>query len=135
MRDKSAKLLEEAYERVLEVSGHDEIADKIKAQFNLKQFIVTTRGDDLVLDTLIVGKENQGKGLGTKAMQELIKYADSLGKRIILTPDIENKTHGTTSRDRLVRFYKSLGFKENKGRSIDFSMGAGKMYRDPQPPK
>ena len=119
-------------ELMLEDSGQDDIADKIKSQFNLKQFIVTPRGDDLVLDSLIVGKENQGKGLGTKAMQELIKYADSTGKRIILTPGLENKTHGTTSRARLVRFYKSLGFKENKGRSLDYAMGAGKMYRGPQ---
>lgn len=107
------------------------IADTIKSSLGLKQFIVTERGDDLILDSLIVGKENQGKGLGTIAMKQLIDYADQNGKRIILTPGLQNKTHGTTSRARLVKFYKSLGFKENKGRSIDFAMGAGKMYRDP----
>lgn len=108
------------------------IADTIKSELGLKQFIVTERGNDITVDSIIVGKENQGKGLGSSAMKRLIDYADQTGKRIILTPGLQDKTHGTTSRSRLVKFYKSLGFKENKGRSIDFAIGAGKMYRDPK---
>lgn len=108
------------------------IADMIKSSLGLKQFIVTEKGNDLYLDSIIVDKKDQGKGLGTKALKQLISYADQTGKRIILTPGLPNKEHGTTSRNRLVKFYKKFGFKENKGRSIDFAMGAGKMYRDPK---
>lgn len=108
------------------------IADMIKSSLGLKQFIVTEKNNDLYLDSIIVDKKDQNKGLGTKALEQLISYADQTGKRIILTPGLPNKEHGTTSRNRLVKFYKKFGFKENKGRSIDFAMGAGKMYRDPK---
>ena len=108
------------------------IGDQIQSQLGLKAFYVYERGDDIVLDSLIVGKDKQGQGLGSKAMNMLTDYADQHGKRIILTPGSQDKTHGTTSRNRLVRFYKQFGFKENKGRTIDYEIGAGKMYREPK---
>lgn len=107
-------------------------ADQVKNSLGLKQFILVDKSGDIELSSLIVDKAKQGEGLGTKAMRRLIDYADKHGKRIILTPGIQDSYHGTTSRDRLIRFYKQFGFKENKGRSLDFSMGAGKMFRDPQ---
>jgi hypothetical protein len=108
-----------------------DIGEKIKNSLGLQQFYVFERGDTIEVSSLIVGKENQGKGLGSKAMQQLIDYADDNNKRITLTPGSKDKTHGTTSRARLVQFYKSLGFKESKGRNLDYAIGAGKMYRDP----
>ena len=113
-------------------SNVTDIGEKIKNSLGLQQFHVFERGADVEVSSLIVGKENQGKGLGSKAMQQLIDYADSNNKRITLTPGTKDKTHGTTSRARLVQFYKSLGFKESKGRNLDYAIGAGKMYRDPK---
>jgi GNAT superfamily N-acetyltransferase len=113
-------------------SNATDIGEKIKNSLGLQQFYVFERGDTIEVSSLIVGKENQGKGLGSKAMQQLIDYADSNNKRITLTPGSKDKTHGTTSRARLVQFYKSLGFKESKGRNLDYAIGAGKMYRDPK---
>lgn len=104
----------------------------IEQTLGLKRFTLHERGDDIYLDSIIVGKDNQGKGLGTKAMQMLADYADQENKRIVLTPAIQDKLHGTTSRSRLVKFYKRFGFKESKGRNIDYALGAGKMYRDPK---
>lgn len=118
-----------AYEFLAE--SNDSFADSIQAKLGLKAFVLHDRGNDIVLDSLIVGKENQGKGLGSTAMQMLTAYADQAGKRIILTPGLQDKHHGTTSRTRLVKFYKQFGFKESKGRNLDYAIGAGKMYRDP----
>lgn len=119
-------------EENLTESQHSGIADEIKSKLGLKTVAIQERGNDLILDTIIVGKENQGKGLGSKAMQMLTTYADRHGKRIILTPATRDPHHGTTSRTRLVKFYKRFGFKENKGRAIDYAIGAGKMFREPQ---
>jgi len=80
---------------------------------------------------LEVPKGSRKQGIGTKAMEELARYADKKGKRIILEPGLADEIHGTTSRSRLVKFYKKLGFKESKGRNIDYEIGAGKMYRYP----
>lgn len=104
---------------------------KLEAELGLHTFYAYDRGDDIVLDTIIVGKEHQGQGLGTRAMNALLNYADRSGKRIILTPGTVDDGHGTTSRSRLVKFYKRFGFVESKGRNIDYEIGAGKMYRYP----
>lgn len=107
-------------------------ANTIKDNLGLDELYLYEKNNDIYLDTIIVGKENQGKGLGSKAMQLLTDYADKNQQRIILTPAVKDPIHGTTSRNRLVNFYKQFGFKESKGRNIDYAIGAGKMYRDPQ---
>jgi GNAT superfamily N-acetyltransferase len=107
------------------------IGDQIQSQLGLKVFNLHDRGDTIELASLIVGKDKQGQGLGSKAMKMLIDYADEHGKRITLTPGLQDKIQGTTSRGRLVKFYKQFGFKESKGRNIDYALGAGKMYREP----
>lgn len=106
-------------------------ADGVKNSLGLKQFALIEKGDEIILSSLMIDKSKQGQGLGSKAMQMLTDYADQHNKRIVLTPGTRSVIDGTTSRNRLVKFYKRFGFKENKGRSIDFAMGAGKMYREP----
>lgn len=107
-------------------------ADKVKQELDLDTFILQDRGDDIYLSSIIVGRDKQKRGLGSKAMEKLTQYADEHGKRVILTPAIQDRIHGTTSRARLVRFYKQFGFVESKGKNIDYEIGAGKMYRDPK---
>ena len=107
-------------------------AQGVEERLGLESFDVwlTGRGD-LKLNMLIVGKDNQRSGRGTKAMEELVAFADSKGLRAVLSPALRDDHLGTTSRERLVRFYKRFGFKENKGRSKDFSVSEG-MIREPQ---
>lgn len=77
---------------------------------------VSEKGDTITLHQIIVPKESRGRGTGTTAMQSLVAYADSAGKRIVLSPSSDfggNKA-------RLVKFYKAFGFENNKGRNKDF---------------
>ena len=83
------------------------------------------------VESIIVPKDQRKQGIGTAIMQEIINYADSVGKRLELTPGVKDPNHGTTSRGRLVNFYKRLGLIENKGRNKDYSTMSG-MYRDPK---
>jgi len=82
----------------------------------------------ILICKVVVPKESRGQGKGTKFMNDLAKYADSLGKTIYLTPD---KIFGATSKARLVKFYKRFGFVENKGRQRVFEMSSS-MYRKPK---
>jgi hypothetical protein len=108
------------------------IGDKIKNELGLQSLIVTENDNTITLHSLVVGEKNRKKGLGTAAMRMLTDYADKVQKRIVLTPASENDKKGTTSRSRLVKFYKQFGFVESKGRNIDYTIGAGKMYREPK---
>jgi len=89
-------------------------------------------GDDLTLHLIAVPKVSRGEGVGTRIMQALVDHADERGMRMRLTPALRDAKWGTTSRTRLVKFYKRFGFVENKGRHKDFTIGAAEMYREPK---
>jgi GNAT superfamily N-acetyltransferase len=55
----------------------------------------------------------QGKGIGTRVMKGLTKYADKQKKRVTLTQDLD--------KGKKAKFYKSHGFEKNRGRSRDFT--------------
>lgn len=85
------------------------------------------------LDSLVVDARYRGQGRGAAFMQALVAFADRHQSPIVLMPaSSRDEAIGTTSRARLVKFYKRFGFVENKGRHRDFSLRAGAMFREPQ---
>ncbi len=79
---------------------------------------------DITLSRIVVPE--RGAGTGTKVMQEIIDYADANGRRIVLTPSSDFGGN----KGRLIRFYRGLGFVDNKGQKKDFSTRET-MYREP----
>lgn len=65
------------------------------------------------LDSIEIKEELQGQGWGSKILKEICDFADQNNLIIVLTP-AEKKTA------KLVKWYKSFGFLENKGRNKDF---------------
>lgn len=89
-------------------------------------FFVSERPNSLFVHKVVVKDKKQG--VGTKIMQDLIKYADKEGKRIELDPSTD---FGGSSKSRLVKFYKRFKFVENKGKNKDYEVSAA-MYREPK---
>jgi len=112
----------------------DAFASELKAKHGLKQLWLyyDSRHNVIDLSAITVDKADQKQGAGTGAMHDLTDFADQRELAIVLVPGVKDTGHGTTSRSRLVKFYKRFGFRENKGRSMDFAIGGGKMIRDPQ---
>lgn len=112
-----------------------------KAQFNNTQEIVnkwSAQGitlmifeydDKIVLDLIVVPSNMRDRGIGTQVMNDLIAYADQVGKRIELSPGQKGDLNAVTSRKKLINWYKRFGFIENKGRNKDFTTTKG-MYRN-----
>lgn len=127
--------------KLVKFEGHEDafdeylnaFTDDVRTRLGLKSFEVWSRPrtGDIHLDSLFLNKEDQGKGKGSAAMEELIKFADDNKKRITLTPAQKDKRHGTTSQSRLIQFYKRFGFVLNKGKSKDYSI-SDLMYREPK---
>ncbi|MEW8025984.1 MAG: hypothetical protein AB2803_20020 [Candidatus Thiodiazotropha sp.] len=91
--------------------------------------ISVSEADDIVtLNKIIVPKESRKTGIGTEYIQRLQTYAQQNGKTLALSPSAD---FGGTSVGRLKKFYKSLGFVENKGKNRDFSISES-MYWAPQ---
>jgi len=103
----------------------------IESKYNLKSFFVSEFKDKIKLDTIIVNKEDRGKGIGSKVMEELCDYADRNQKIITLTPAVKDDYQGTTSQSRLIDFYKKFDFVLNKGRNKDFTISE-LMFRLPK---
>jgi hypothetical protein len=54
-------------------------------------------------------------------MRELCEFADRHAAEIRLTPASKGDYAATTSRARLVRFYKRFGFVKDRGQSHEFT--------------
>jgi diguanylate cyclase (GGDEF)-like protein len=107
-------------------------AQEIKDTPGIRSFDLFVRHDGtLELSNFETDRQVRKEGVGTAAMEKLEAFADENGYKITLTPAIHDPYHGTTSRGRLVKFYKRFGFVENKGRNKDFALPPG-MYREPR---
>ena len=106
-----------------------DFSNYVENKYDLESFWAYEKDDTITLGMIKVNDKKQGTG--TAVMTELVKYADDNSKRIFLIPGLRDADHGTTSRSRLVKFYKRFGFVENKGRNKDFTLPPG-MYRDPK---
>ncbi len=112
------------------VEGIEGFAEGVRKKYGLDNFDVYENKNGISLNMISVPKGARKQGAGSAAIEELTRYADDKGKRITLSVGQKDDGFGTTSRARLVKFYKRLGFVENKGRNKDFALPPG-MYRDP----
>lgn len=100
---------------LVEATLHSDITALVSKYNNLKVGI--RQKDDIVtLDKIVVPEDERDQGVGTKFMKELIKIADKNNLILALSPSSDFGG----SKQRLVKFYKSLGFVENKGSNKDF---------------
>lgn len=95
-------------------------------------WLFTSSTGDLKVSMLEVPHAARKLGTGSKALARVVDLAEDHGLRVVLEPGSKDPHHGTTSRSRLIKFYKRSGFVENKGRNKDFVLPAGSMYREPQ---
>lgn len=107
--------LNEAYELLTDLSN------EIKSKYGLTHLRLEKKDNDLIIDMIEVPKDKRKQGIGTKVLEEICEYADKNGLRILLTTGVKDPYHGTTSMERLKKFYKRFGFVENKGRYKDFT--------------
>lgn len=127
---------EEKKVRILERDGK-KVADMLQratptsAQVEVDIYPLRSDPNTLYLSKIAVPKDQQGRGLGSQAMQEIINKADAEGKRVVLSPSTE---YGASSVGRLKDFYKRFGFVENKGRNKNYAISES-MYRDPKKSK
>ncbi|MHA2069952.1 MAG: GNAT family N-acetyltransferase, partial [Candidatus Thorarchaeota archaeon] len=114
--------------RVEGVAGKAKTIDDILSEKHPKvDAFVSERNDSIKLHTIEVPKALRRKGIGTAYMEDLIAYADEVGKTVTLST---GGRKGDISKTRLIAYYKSLGFVENKGRNKDFRI-SDTMYRRP----
>lgn len=103
-----------------EVNNVNSIKDKYKDKANIA--IRQDKSGNIVLDKIKI--TDQGTGVGTSFMTDLVDLADIKGSTIALTPS--GDFGGNVK--RLKEFYKRFGFVENKGKNKDYEISET-MYR------
>ncbi|EPG6933866.1 GNAT family N-acetyltransferase [Acinetobacter baumannii] len=105
----------------------DEFVKGIKKQYGIELGLKGSPSSNVLsLHKIVVPEAMRNQGTGTKAMQDILNYADSQNKTIALTPSSDFGGN----KNRLTNFYKKLGFVENKGRNKDYEISES-MYRSP----
>ncbi|TPU61322.1 GNAT family N-acetyltransferase [Acinetobacter baumannii] len=105
----------------------DDFVKGIKKQYGIELGLKGSPSSNVLsLHKIVVPEAVRNQGTGTKAMQDILNYADSQNKTIALTPSSDFGGN----KNRLTNFYKKLGFVENKGRNKDYEISES-MYRSP----
>jgi len=91
------------------------------------EYSVSRDGGRIDVSMIRTPKEARRQGGARKALGAVVAAADANGQQVVLTAE---PMEPGTSKAKLEKFYKSLGFKPNKGRSKDFTTMAG-MVREP----
>ena len=81
----------------------------------------------IVVSRIEIPKEFRNQGIGTQAMRDILDYADGTGSQVALSPSSDFGG----SKQRLIEWYRSLGFVPNKGRTKDYTISES-MYRMPK---
>ena len=86
--------------------------------------------NNIKITSLLVPKEQRGKGIGTDIIKKIKEYAQKVNKTVSLSPGPEKGYKA-----KLTKFYIDLGFIQNKGRNKDFELSdpfAPTMYWKPE---
>lgn len=95
----------------------NDLADSLINKYNIKLSLIhNKRNNSLEIGKIIVPKENRNKGIGSKVVSDIIKYADKNKMTIALDPS----TDFGGNRNKLISFYKRFGFVMNKGKNKDY---------------
>ena len=108
----------------------DDLVKSILLAYPVETLVLLPASPILWLSRLIVKKGARKEGVGTKVIQDICEFADKWGMKIVLSTAEPSDGLGTTSKARLVSFYKRFGFVHNTGKNKDFTL-TGSMYRDP----
>lgn len=112
-------------------SGLKSFEEELQKKYGLTHLRLYKKGNDLILDMIVVPKDKRKQGIGSKVLEDITHYADVNSLRTLLTTAVKDDYHGTTSGTRLKAFYKKFGFVENKGRNKDFTT-THNMIREPK---
>jgi len=97
----------------------EELLNQIRAEYPFLKIWAFESPLKIELQQIEIPVEHRGGGIGSIVMKRLQSYARSVGKPIVLRPEAERGR-----KKDLERFYKGLGFVDNKGRHMDYSLSS-----------
>jgi GNAT superfamily N-acetyltransferase len=100
-----------------------QITEEVSRENPDASILITPKGNDLNLTALYVGKENRGKGIGSKVLESVKKQADKVGKKVVL--DATKELDEETDLERLGKFYEANGFTKVGDNKFEYNPNKG----------
>lgn len=94
---------------------------------NIEINIYKSNDNAYVISLIRVPKVLQGQGIAKQVMTSIVSIADKNNVILALTPT----NQFGSNKNKLISFYKQFGFKDNKGKSKDYSISET-MIRNPK---
>ncbi|MFP3948987.1 MAG: GNAT family N-acetyltransferase, partial [Longimicrobiales bacterium] len=114
-------------ERSPESRSLEELQDHLEQKYGIQLRLYQSHGHTIELSRVEVPEGERGRGLGTRALEEVLAWADLHNKTLWLSVAREG------NEGRLREWYKRHGFVENRGRNKDYALSRyAEMYRVPQ---
>lgn len=104
----------------------EDFLDEIQILYPDVRIFAHEGNNNIKISSLLVPKEQRGKGIGTDIIKKIKEYAQKVNKTVTLSP-VPEKGY----KAKLTTFYKDLGFVQNKGRNRD-SRISPTMYWKPE---
>ena len=90
--------------------GVKEFGEYVKRIYpEVKTLFLSELNDVISIDMIEVERDKRKQGVGASVMRALVLYADANNKTLEALPGLKDDRRGTTSRGRLVNFYKKIG--------------------------
>jgi GNAT superfamily N-acetyltransferase len=105
-----------------------QITEEVSRENPDASILITPKGNDLNLTALYVGKENRGKGIGSKVLESVKKQADKVGKKVVL--DATNELDEETDLERLGKFYEANGFTKVGDNKFEYNPNKGDIAKN-----
>lgn len=105
----------------------EQLSEKLKSEVPGLKLDLIGNGSTVTLSRIVIPEGDRSAGAGSRAMQEIVDWADANGKKIALTPSADFGGN----KKRLGEFYKRFGFVDNKGKNKDFEVSES-MVREPR---
>lgn len=107
--------------------AHEKISSAWQRKYpGMKAHLTQHHSNTLKVHSLEVPKELRRRGIGSRFMKGVGNYADKQKQRTVLSPSADKGY-----KKKLDTFYRSFGFKPNKGRNKDYSI-SDTMIREPK---
>jgi len=101
----------------IEQNGLDNLINQLKQKYPTEDLFAFENNYMIHISSIKIKPDSRSQGFGSEIIREIQKYAEKVGKPVVLVPSPEPR-----KKDALLRFYKNLGFRKNSGRYMDYKL-------------
>jgi len=107
------------YSKISSTNEIEAIRQALKTQYTGLELDIWQHENYIELARIELPKDMRDQGIGTQIIQKLQDYAKAQNLPLVVSPEADKN-----KKQALDRFYRNLGFINNKGRNMDYTLSS-----------